>query len=181
MFHFKLMDDAELRLLEERYAEEIYAAVDRNRARLREWMPWVDDCLGADAVTTFIRSSLQRLAANDGFDAGIFVGGRFAGSIGFHHFGWVNRRTSLGYWLDQSVEGRGLMTVAVRAMTDHAIRTMKLNRVEIQAATGNAKSRAIPLRLGFRHEGTLREAGFLYDHYVDFEVYATVASEWVKR
>jgi ribosomal-protein-serine acetyltransferase len=178
VFHFPLTPDADLRLLEERHAEEIYAAIDRNRARLREWMPWVDDSRGPDDVKTFIRESLRRFAANDGFDAGIFVAGQFVGTIGFHHFGWINRKTSLGYWLDAAHERRGLMTAAVRAMTDHAIRTLRLNRVEVQAATENAKSRAIPQRLGFRHEGTLRQAGFLYDHYVDFEMYAMLASEW---
>ena len=181
MFHFPLAPDADLRLLEERHADEIYAAIDRNRARLREWMPWVDDSRGPDDVKTFIRESLRRFAANDGFDAGIFVADQFVGTIGFHHFYWINRRTSLGYWLDAQHEGRGLMTAAVRAMTDHAIRTLKLNRVEIQAATGNERSRAIPQRLGFRHEGTLRQAGFLYDHYVDLEMYAMLAAEWSKQ
>lgn len=178
MFHFPLTDDAELRLLEERYADEIYAAVDRNRARLRQWLPWVDASHCPDDVKAFIRRSLHRLATNDGFDAAIFVAGQFAGNIGFHHLDWPNRRASIGYWLDESFERRGLMTAAVRAMTNHAIRTLKLNRVEIRAATANARSRAVPTRLGFRHEGTLRDAEFLDDQFVDHEVYGMVAREW---
>lgn len=178
MFYFKLDAQAELRILEERYAEEIYAAVDRNRLRLREWMPWVDGNQGPDDVKIFIRESLHRFASNDGFDAGIFVEGKFAGTIGFHHFVWLNRRTSLGYWIDQAFEGRGLMTTAVRAMTSYAIADLKLNRVEIQAGVGNSKSRAIPQRLGFTHEGTLRHAEWLYDHFIDLTVYSMLAPEW---
>jgi ribosomal-protein-serine acetyltransferase len=179
VFSFKLTAIAELRILEERHAEEIYAAVDRNRARLRQWMPWLDASRGPDDVKTFIRDSLHQFANNDGFHAGIFVDGKFAGTIGFHGVNWLNRRTTLGYWIDEAFEGRGLMTAAVRTLTDHAIHAWKLNRVEIQAAVGNARSRAIPERLGFTLEGTLRQSGWLYDHFVDLVVYSVLAGEWV--
>ena len=179
MFSCKLNDTAELRILEERHAGEIYAAIDCNRARLREWMPWLDSSRGPDDVKTFIRASLKQFADNDGLHAGIFVDGIYAGTIGFHGVNWLNRKTSLGYWIDEAFEGRGLMTAAVRALTDHAIGTWKLNRVEIQAAVGNARSRAIPERLGFTLEGTLRQSGWLYDHFVDLVVYSVLAEEWV--
>lgn len=181
MFYFRLSEQAELRILEERYAGEIYAAVDRNRLRLREWMPWVDANQGPDEVKTFIRVSLQRFAINDGFDAGIFVEGKFAGTIGFHHFVWPDRRTSLGYWIDQAFEGRGLMTAAVRAMTRYAIGELKLNRVEIRAGVRNSKSRAIPERLGFTYEGILRQVEWLYDHFIDLTVYSMLAAEWNQK
>lgn len=181
MFYFKLNEQAELRIVEERYAEEMYAAVDRNRTRLRQWMPWVDSERGPDGVKAFIQRSLQRFATNHGFDAAIFVEGKYAGNIGFHDFDWLNRRTSIGYWLDQAYEGRGLMTAAARALTHHALHVLKLNRVEIQAGIGNTKSRAIPERLGFTYEGTLRQANWVYDRCLDMAVYSMLASEWRER
>jgi len=42
------------------------------------------------------------------------------------------------------------MTLVVRALVDHALRTWELNRVEVRAAPGNTRSRAIPERLGFQ-------------------------------
>jgi ribosomal-protein-serine acetyltransferase len=50
--------------------------------------------------------------------------------------------------------------------------------VEVRAAPGNRRSRAIPERLGFRQEGILRDAEWLYDHYVDLVVYAMLADDW---
>jgi len=43
------------------------------------------------------------------------------------------------------------------------------------------KSRAIPERLGFKHERTIKQAQWLYDHFVDYAVYEMSAGEWWRR
>ena len=70
------------------------------------------------------------------------------------------------------------MTEAVRACVDHAFTTWKLNRVMIQAAVENTRSRAIPERLGFREEGILREVERIGDRMLDDVVYAMLAADW---
>ena len=70
------------------------------------------------------------------------------------------------------------MTAAVSALVRHGFRALKLNRIEIRAGVRNRRSRAIPERLGFRHEGTLRQAERLADRYVDHAVYGMLAGEW---
>ena len=42
VFRLPVDDDTELRLLEERHTDELFAVVDKNRAYLREWLPWLD-------------------------------------------------------------------------------------------------------------------------------------------
>ena len=68
-----------------------------------------------------------------------------------------------------------------RALVDHAFEEFGLNRVSIACATENKRSCAIPERLSFQREGIQRQAEWLYDHFVDHVVYATLASEWQKR
>jgi hypothetical protein len=51
-------------------------------------------------------------------------------------------------------------------------------RVEIRAAPENARSRAIPERLGFTQEGTLRQVERVGDRYLDNVVYAMLAEHW---
>jgi ribosomal-protein-serine acetyltransferase len=178
MFSFRLDDDSELRLLEERHAEALFALTDRNRAYLREWMPWVDGTTSVSDTRGYIRHCLREFAENRGFQAGLWVRGDLAGSIGYVDIDWNDRKAEIGYWLGASFQGRGLMTRACRALVDHAFKELRLNRVEIVCAVDNHKSRAIPERLDFVQEGVLRQAEWLYDHFVDHVVYAALADGW---
>lgn len=70
------------------------------------------------------------------------------------------------------------MTRVTQALIDHAFTDLDFNRVEIRAAFENTKSRSIPERLGFKQEGQIRQAEWLYDHYVDHVIYGMLASDW---
>src|SRR5438270_4759143 len=137
MFARHITDELELRLIEVRHAPEIFDAVDRNRLHLRRWVPWVDVNNSSDDTRKFCETAMKQFAANDGFQAGMWGKGNFIGVIGFHHIDWPNRKTTIGYCLDKSAEGRGWMTAACRAMVDHALTALNLNRVEIRCATQN--------------------------------------------
>jgi ribosomal-protein-serine acetyltransferase len=168
-----------LRLLEESDADELYELVDRNRAHLEPWLPWVPATIAPSEVLEFIRATRRQLADNDGVQLAIVdADGAIAGVVGFHRVDWANRATSIGYWLAADRQGRGLMTAAVRALVDHAMRAWRLNRVEISAAVDNARSRAVPERLGFREEGVRREAERHGERYRDLVVYAMLAADW---
>ncbi len=91
-----------------------------------------------------------------------------------------NRVGEIGYWLGDVFQGRGIMTQACRAMVAYGFSERGLNRIEIHCAPANVKSRAIPERLGFRIEGTLRQAEKLVDGYVDNVVYGLLASEYAE-
>jgi ribosomal-protein-serine acetyltransferase len=164
-------------MLEESDAEELHALIDSDRAYLSRWMPWPAGQTREDTMR-FIRLTRRQVADNNGFQAAIVCGGRIAGVAGFHAVNWADRTTSIGYWLGEEHQGRGIVTRAVRALVDHAFSVWGLNRVEIRVAPENRRSRAIPERLGFREEGTLRAAERLGDRFVDNVVYAMLASEW---
>jgi ribosomal-protein-serine acetyltransferase len=178
MFCHTVSDEIQLKLLELRDAEKIFSLTDASRSYLREWLPWVDATRTPDDSKAFIQSTLQQFTANNGFQAGILYKEKFAGMIGFHDINWGNKSTSIGYWLGEGFQGKGIMTSACRAMVNIAIQEYGLNRVEIRAAVDNRKSRAIPERLGFTEEGTCRQAEWLYDHYVDHVVYGLLKEDW---
>jgi ribosomal-protein-serine acetyltransferase len=168
----------ELRLLEERHAEAVFAVVDRNRAYLRQWLPWLDASVSPDDTRNFIKESLGEFASGEGMLAGIWEREQVIGAISYDFIDRANRVARIGYWLASDSQGKGVMTKACRAMVDHAFNELGLNRVEIRCATGNARSRAIPQRLGFKQEGIQRQVEWLYDHFVDLVVYAMLADDW---
>ncbi len=158
-------------------AGELTEVVAANREHLARWLPWAETYGFEDSVAYLDRKRAQ-IEANDGFEGAILLDGRIVGGAGFHAVDWINRSSSIGYWLAADVVGRGLMSGAVRALLDHAFGTWDLHRVIIEAVVDNARSRAIPERLGFREEPRLREAKLIGGRYEDAVLYAMLASEW---
>ncbi|MGG4041278.1 GNAT family N-acetyltransferase [Bacillus smithii] len=178
MLRLPIDDQTYLKLVEEQDAEPLFNLTDSCRTYLREWLPWVDSTKAVEDTISFIELSKKKFASKNGMDAGIWYNGQLAGIIGLHFIDWSNKKTSIGYWLGEPFQGRGLMTKACIAMIHHIFNDLHLNRVEIRCAVLNSKSRAIPERLGFSQEGTIREAEWLYDHFVDHIVYSLLAREW---
>jgi ribosomal-protein-serine acetyltransferase len=169
-----LSESSYLRLLEESDTDDLYALIDSDRDELARWLPWAETQTLADTVE-FIRGAEEQVARNDGFQAAIVREERIVGVIGFVRVDWASRATTLGYWLSRANQGMGLMTEAVRVLTDHAISIWELTRVEIRAAADNTRSRAIPERLGFDEEGLLRGAERVGERQLDLVVYARVS------
>jgi ribosomal-protein-serine acetyltransferase len=180
MFILKISDELELRLLEERHAEELFALVDQNRQHLRQWLPWLDTTISPSDTLTFIKNALDQFANDLGLVSGIWYRNRIVGVIGFNSIDWQNRLAHIGYWLDAESQGNGFVIRGCSALIDYAFNELELNRIEIHCAKGNKKSRAIPETLGFSQEGLVRQAEWLYDHFVDHVIYGMLASEWKK-
>ena len=80
--------------------------------------------------------------------AGKFVGQLTVGGL----WGGSSRGAFFGYWIDESVAGRGLMTSCVEMATDYCFNTMLLHRIEINVRPENAASCAVATKAGFTQE-----------------------------
>ena len=178
MFKHDLGDGAELKLLEARHAAQMFALIDSNRAHLREFLPWVNASRSLEDTLGFRQASLEKFARNQGFDAGIFEHGKLVGVIGLHEIAWSHRQTSLGYWLGAEFQGRGLMGRAVNAVLGHCFDGLGLHRVGSAAAIRNLRSNAVLVKAGFKLEGVKRDAEWLYDRFVDHNLYGLLETDW---
>jgi ribosomal-protein-serine acetyltransferase len=177
MLRIAVDEEIEIRMLQEHHAEEMYAVIDRNRRHIRQWLPWPDFTHSPGDSREFVRKCVFRFERREEIACGIWYRSRFSGGIGAH-FDRTSRTASLGYWIDGELEGKGIVTRSAKAMLRYLFDQWNCARVEIRCAAGNMRSRAIPERLGFRHDGTLPGAFMLGGRTLDLELYSMLRSEW---
>ena len=180
MFHLDVAPGIQLRQFELRDADPAFEAVERNRAYLRQFLPWVDSTRSPDDIREFILRTLAQHDANQGPQCGIWIDGVFRGGFGVHPIDWANRSCAIGYWIDQSHAGRGVVSRCTIATLDYLF-GLGVHRVEIRCGTGNRASCAIPERLGFQREGIAREAQFVSGRWIDLVIWSMLEDEWRKR
>jgi RimJ/RimL family protein N-acetyltransferase len=147
-------------------AGDLFTVVVASREHLLPWLPWAMKY----AVVEDARDTINRMAAAwllcEGFDAGLWDAstGRLVGGCGLHPRDWAVPSFEIGYWLRADMTGHGYITEAVKLLTDYTFDTFSAKRVAIQCDARNERSAAVPRRLGFVHEATLRDVAVAYDN-----------------
>jgi ribosomal-protein-serine acetyltransferase len=171
----------QLRLVDPCHARELHQLIETNRDYLRRWHPWVDILrLPRDVEKAIIVWQLLH-AEQRGMFFGVWFRDRLCGMLNHQTLDRENRWSALSFWLDAAHQGQGIMTSGCRTLVTHAFDTLKLNRITIECATENQRSRAIPERLGFRLEGIIRGIEMLHGRAVDHAMYGVLRSEWNER
>ncbi|MFD9335257.1 GNAT family N-acetyltransferase [Streptomyces sp. NPDC060028] len=98
-------------------------------------------------------------------------GGPLVAAVGVHvHEAFGTDSYEIGYWAAKEHRGQGFMTEAVTAVARWAFTGLGAVRLEWRAEVGNAASRAVAEKAGFRVEGLLRaslhRAGTVRDSWV---------------
>jgi ribosomal-protein-serine acetyltransferase len=167
MILLSVWPDLEIRLLEERYAPEMFSVIDANRGYLRTWLPWVDGTRSIDDVVTFIRHGLEQFAHNEGFHGGIWWRNQYCGGLGLRPINWQDSKVEIGYWLVPSAQGHGVVTACCRRLARYLFCELNLHRVEMRIAVGNDRSIAVARRIGAVLEGIERESTQVQGKLVD--------------
>jgi RimJ/RimL family protein N-acetyltransferase len=74
--------------------------------------------------------------------------------------------------------GRGLGTEATRLIIGYAFATVGVHRIELQVYDFNPRARHVYERVGFVHEGTMREALRGDGQWIDCHLMGMLASDW---
>ncbi|OXM16786.1 GNAT family N-acetyltransferase [Paenibacillus herberti] len=181
MFACELEKGLHLGLLRTADAKALYRTVERNRAVLEAWLPWVHQIENAADMKNYVRFECKRYKGGKAMSAVIFDGREAAGLISYQELDFRNRKATLGYWLDSARQGKGIMTDAAAQMIRFAFATLDLNRVEIRARADNRRSCAVAERLGFKQEGVLRQEEYSGGVYRDHIVYGLLEADWKRQ
>ena len=175
-FPLGINQDIFLDLMQLHQAPILFDLIDSNRAYLRTWLPWVDKCQCIADSEQFIRQATASYEQNQALTLGVWYQTRLVGVINLHHFDRRKRTASIGYWLDEAHQGKGIMTRACQELISFGFSSLCLQRVSISCAVENTRSQALAQRLGFTLEETVKNKAWLYDRYVDHHVYALSSS-----
>jgi|SRR5579883_2290812 len=178
MFSHRVNEHTEMRPIDRQQGLPLFRLLDANRAYLQRWHPWVANMRSVADVEKMIALWQQQHLLSRLLHCAIWHQGQFCGMINHLSVDWSNRSSILTYWLDEAHQGKGIMTACCRAMIIHAFQTWKLNRITIECATENTRSRAIPERLGFKLEGIARQVEWLHDHFADHAIYGLLATDY---
>jgi RimJ/RimL family protein N-acetyltransferase len=84
----------------------------------------------------------------------------------------------IGYWIHKDFVNQGLMTEATAALVKVAFEIMRIHRLEIHCDPENFASAAIPRKLGFTYEGTLRAKTRFLDRWSDSMIWGLLEDEY---
>ncbi|SFJ03750.1 Acetyltransferase (GNAT) domain-containing protein [Paenibacillus sp. UNC496MF] len=143
----------------------VVEAMKASMKELRAWLPFAQEEPDEERTEANLREAYAQFIRREDMRLLLFEKstGQFIGSSGLHNPDWNVRKFEIGYWIDTRHGGKGYMTEAVQGITVFAFTELLARRVEIRCDALNEKSQAIPQRLGFWHEGTLRNDGLSAD------------------
>lgn len=99
--------------------------------------------------------------------------------VGFARLAFAGvQAAKLGYAIAHDHQRRGYATDAVRTMLDFAFGPLDLHRVSAAIGPENAASLAVVERVGFTHEGTLRDHVFTNGAWRDSVLFSVLTDEW---
>jgi len=147
-----------LRCWEPRDAPIIKSAIDSSLDQLRRWMPWAhDEPVELPEMVERLRGFRARFDTGEDYIYGLLTPdeAEAVGGSGLHtRLG--DAALEIGYWVRADLAGRGLVTEAASALTRAAFDVCGVERMEIHCDARNAASLAIPRKLGYLEEATLR-------------------------
>ncbi|RYD54518.1 MAG: N-acetyltransferase [Sphingobacteriales bacterium] len=168
----------QLEPLDNKHAAPFFRIVEESRAYLREWLPWVDFMLSADHFDLFIQGAKRRTEQKMEVSYAIVFEGEVVGRIGLFYIHEHNKIASIGYWIGQQYQGKGIITASCKKLITYGFNILGLNRIEIKCGVGNSKSTAIPERLGFTREGIIRQGELVNNEFIDLYLYSVLKEEW---
>ncbi len=139
-------------------ASLLLASLTESLEHLRPWMVWVaNEPEELDEKVKKLRRCRARFDMDEDFIYGIFSADetRQLGGTGLHtRIG--DEALEIGYWIHADYINQGLATETSAALTRVAFEVNGVSRVEIHCAPENVRSAAVPRKLGYIHEATLK-------------------------
>jgi len=143
--------------------EALHAAVSSSLELLRPWAHWAREVPSVDASEAYCRRMHARFILREDLVLLVFEKGSedhaspVLGAVGLHRIDWQLRTFELGYWRRAGLDGLGIVTEAVIALSRMGFDRLAARRIEIRMDDTNERSRKVAERAGYTFEALLRQ------------------------
>ena len=84
----------------------------------------------------------------------------------------------IGFWLDDTLWNKGIMTEATQAVVHFGFKTLKLHKLIIKAYVNNFGSIKVAEKCGFIKEGTMKECYYVHGEYQDLFIFGLTEDDY---
>jgi RimJ/RimL family protein N-acetyltransferase len=128
----------------------------------------------------FISSSHRMHRTNTSYPFGIEhkEERKIVGTIGLYRVDHVNKSAELGFWLGHKYWRQGLTSEAIDLILDFAFNERGFHRIYARVMHPNKASLKLLDKLGFTQEGTMRQAVYRNNEWLDFVWFAMLENEY---
>lgn len=128
----------------------------------------INDAKGWIALNLKLSKKKKKEEINFAID----INNEVAGGIGLRDI--KAHKAEIGYWLGKKYWNKGIMTKAVRLITDYAFKELRLCRVYAAIAPQNKASARVLIKSGYEIEGLLRKNEIKDGEICDSVMYAKI-------
>ncbi|WP_333010614.1 50S ribosomal protein L7/L12-serine acetyltransferase [Kluyvera sichuanensis] len=167
-------DSVTLHAVNESHVSGLYQLVQRNKVWLQQTLNWPQYVNSEQDSRQNVQGNMMLHQRGIAKMFLIFVDNQMAGVLSFNQIEPSNKTGYIGYWLDESAQGKGTLSAALQAFIRNYAERGEIRRFVIKCRVDNLRSNQVALRNGFQLEGCLRQAEFLNGVYHDQNIYARI-------
>lgn len=167
-------DTLSLRAVDERHVTELHQLVIKNQHWLQQSLSWPAEVSHEDETRRHVQGNVMLHQRGYAKMFLLFLHEEIIGVLSFNQIEPINKTAYIGYWIDESHNGQGLLSQALQAFMDYYARSGTVRRFVIKCRVANHKSNQVALRNGFTLEGCLKQAEFLNGSYDDQNIYGRI-------
>lgn len=160
------------------HATALASLVQSNIEHLQVYLPAVADLYSVETALEHLCRAVECASKGETFEWHLFVEGVLCGSVRIKDIDRSDRKAKIGYFIGHQFAGRGIASSVVSTVLEFCFGSLKLNRIELRCASENVRSRRVAERLGFLHEGTLRQGECLNGVFVDQNIYGLLTKDF---
>ena len=146
--------DKLLQLVSLEHAVPLFELTEKDRERLRRWLPWVDTTTTLQHMEGFVSRVTEEKEKRESVHFVVLDRGEISGVAGAHRIDEENNVAEIGYWLRLQSEGKGLISRSCEKLIEYLIESYDVEIIEIRTSPENERSQSVATRLGFTRQNT---------------------------